>query len=364
MKTLFEKAKLGNILLKNRFVRSATWENMTTEDGHLTKELYDLYENLAKSEVGLIITGYANTLKEEQPNHGMMGIYNDSFINEYKKLTELVHKFDSKIVMQVAYGGTKTTYNVGKRLIYAPSEIAERGTGVMGKAMTKEDIDLVVNAFADAAKRIQEAGFDGIEIHGAHTYLINQFLSPYYNKRTDEYGGSLENRMRFLVEIYYKMREKVGNDFAILVKLTSSEFFEGGLTFDETRLICKKLEAIGVDGIDISGNIHGKAKSMVGEEFDGYKLQEEGYFLEYAKIISEEVKIPIMTVGGFKDINKIEKILNESNIEFFGLSRPLLAEPDLIKRWKAGDRKKASCISCSKCRTDEGNYCVIFSHNK
>jgi 2,4-dienoyl-CoA reductase-like NADH-dependent reductase (Old Yellow Enzyme family) len=160
------------------------------------------------------------------------------------------------------------------------------------------------------------------------------------------------------------MREKVGNDFVILVKLTSSEFFEGGLTFDETRLICKKLEAIGVDAIDISGNIHGKAKSMVGEEFDGYKLQEEGYFLEYAKIISEEVKIPIMTVGGFKDINKIEKILNESNIQFFGLSRPLLAEPDLIKRWKAGDRKKASCLSCSKCRTDEGNYCVIFSHNK
>lgn len=364
MKTLFEKAKLGNILLKNRFVRSATWENMTTEDGHLTKELYDIYENLARSEVGLIITGYANTIKEEQPNHGMMGIYNDSFINEYKKLTELVHKFDSKIVMQLAYGGTKTTYNVGKRLIYAPSEIAERGTGVMGKAMTKEDIDLVVNAFADAAKRIQESGFDGVEIHGAHTYLINQFLSPYYNKRTDEYGGSLENRMRFLVEIYYKMREKVGNDFAILVKLTSSEFFQGGLTFDETRLICKKLESIGVDGIDISGNIHGKAKSMVGEEFDGYKLQEEGYFLEYAKIISKEVEMPIMTVGGFKDINKIEKILNESNIEFFGLSRPLLAEPDLIKRWKSGDRKKASCLSCSKCRTDEGNYCVIFSHNK
>jgi 2,4-dienoyl-CoA reductase-like NADH-dependent reductase (Old Yellow Enzyme family) len=127
-------------------------------------------------------------------------------------------------------------------------------------------------------------------------------------------------------------------------------------------MICKKLESIGVDAIDISGNIHGKAKSMVGEEFEGYKLQEEGYFLEYAKIISNEVKIPIMTVGGFKDMNKIEKILNESNIEFFGLSRPLMAEPDLIKRWKAGDRKAAICVSCSKCRTDKGNYCVIFNH--
>lgn len=195
MKTLFEEAKIGKILVKNRFVRSATWENMTTEDDHLTKKLFDIYGELAKSEVGLIITGYANVVKEEQPNHGMMGIYDDSFIDGYKNLTELVHSFGSKIIMQVAYGGTKTTYNVGKRLIYAPSEIAEKSTNVVGKAMTKEEIVYIENTFADAAKRVKESGFDGVEIHAAHTYLINQFLSPYYNKRTDEYGGSLENRM-------------------------------------------------------------------------------------------------------------------------------------------------------------------------
>lgn len=360
MKRLFEEAKIGNILLKNRFIRSATWENMTTKDGHMTEELYNIYEKLASSDVGLIITGYANIIKEEQPNPGMMGIYNDSFINEYKKLTELVHQYDSKIIMQIAYGGTKTNYKVGKRLIYAPSEIPERSTNVTGKVMTKDEIELVINAFADAAKRIQESGFDGIEIHGAHTYLINQFLSPYYNKRTDEYGGSLENRMRFLVEIYNKIREKVGNDFTILVKLTASEFFEGGLSFDETRLICKKLESIGVDAIEISGNIHAKAKSMVGQVFDGHQIRKEGYFVEFAKIISSEVNVPIITVGGFKDINEIEKILNESNIKLFALSRPLLAEPHLIKRWKSGYKKEAICLSCSKCRTKEGNFCVIY----
>lgn len=360
MKTLFEEAKMGKILVKNRFVRSATWENMTTEDGHLTKKLFDIYEELAKSEVGLIITGYANVVKEEQPNHGMMGIYDDSFIDEYKKLTGLVHRFGSKIIMQVAYGGTKTTYNVGKRLIYAPSEIAERSTNVVGKAMTKDEIEYIEDAFADAAKRVQQSGFDGVEIHAAHTYLINQFLSPYYNKRTDEYGGSLENRMRFLVEMYHKIREKVGNDFTVVVKLTSSEFFEGGLTFDETKIICRKLEAIGVNALDITGNIHAKARTMIDEVFDGYQFQKEGYFVEYAKVISNEVNIPIITVGGFKDIDLIEKILNESNIGFFGLSRPLLAEPDLIKRWRSGDRKKAICISCSKCRTNRGNFCVVF----
>ncbi|AJA48810.1 NADH-dependent flavin oxidoreductase [Clostridium pasteurianum DSM 525 = ATCC 6013] len=292
MKTLFEETKLGNISIQNRFLRSATWENMTTEDGHLTDKLYKIYENLAKSGVGLIITGYANIVKEEQPNHGMMRIYDDSFIDEYKKLTNIVHNYNSKIIMQVAYGGTKTKFN---------------------------------------------------------------------HRRTDEYGGSLANRMRFLLEIYNKVREKAGDKFTILIKLTSSEFFQGGLTFDETKLICKKLEEVGVDAIEITGNIHGKAKSMVGEVFDGYRIQEEGYFTEYAKIISNEINIPIITVGGFKNIDKIEKLLNETNIDFFGLSRPLLAEPDLIKRWKSGDRKASICLSCSKCRTSKGNYCTIFN---
>lgn len=359
-KSLFHKSTLANIDMKNRFVRSATWENEATESGHLTDKLYSIYEELSKSEVGLIITGYANIVREEQPNPGMMGIYEDSFIHEYQKLTNLVHSHGSKIIMQLAYGGTKTDFNVDKRTIYAPSEVPEMNTNTLGKAMTKQDIDYIVNAFANAANRAKHAGFDGIEIHGAHTYLINQFLSPYYNKRSDEYGGSLENRMRFLVEICHTTRNIVGHNFPILVKLTATDFFEGGLTFDETKLICKKLESIGIDGIELSGNIHGKANSMVGQIFDGYKLKEEGYFLEYAKIISDTVSIPVITVGGFKDLNTIEKVFNETNISYFGLSRPLLAEPNLIKRWKNGDISQAKCLRCSKCRTQYGNYCTVF----
>lgn len=361
MKRLFEETKLGDIAVPNRFVRSATWENKTTSDGHMTDELYKVYETLAKNEVGLIITGYANIVEEEQPNPGMMGIYNDSYIAEYKKLTDLVHENGSRIILQVAYGGTKTTYNTEGRIIFAPSEVPERGTKVLGKAMTKDEIYHIVEAFAEAARRSKESGFDGVEIHGAHTYLINQFLSPYYNKRTDEYGGSLENRLRFLLEIYYEMREKVGKNFPILVKLTASEFFEGGLTFEDTRFICKELEKAGIDGIEISGNIHSQARSMVGDVFDNYAIQKEGYFLEYAKIIADEVKVPIITVGGFRDINSVNNILNETNIDYFALSRPLLAEPNLIKRWKDGDRKPAICVSCSKCRTKEGNYCTVFN---
>ncbi|HIF9220510.1 TPA: NADH:flavin oxidoreductase [Photobacterium damselae] len=364
MSILFTESRLGNMTLKNRFVRSATWENMATEDGHMTEKLYDIYEELAQGEVGLIVTGYANIVEEEKPNAGMMGMYNDSFIDEYKKLTDLVHRYDSKIVMQLAYGGTKTTYNVGERVIFAPSAVAEKGTNTLGKAMTQAEIDYIVQAFAQAARRAQEFGFDGIEIHAAHTYLINQFLSPYYNQRTDQYGGSLENRMRFLVEIIQETRKLVGNDFPILVKLTATEFFEGGQTFEETRIICKKLEQLGVDGIIVSGNIHGKADTMVGEKHDGYTIEAEGYFHQYGQVISQEVSIPVITVGGLSDFSAIEEIANTTNIQYFALSRPLLAEPQLIKRWKDGNIEPVDCERCSKCRTRRGNFCVVYKKRK
>ncbi|GAA0788154.1 NADH:flavin oxidoreductase [Hathewaya limosa] len=363
MRNLFEKTTIGNMKIKNRFMRSATWGNMATKTGHMTEELYKVYEELAKGEVGLIITGYANVVREEQPNPGMIGIYEDSFIEEYKKLTSLVHKYDSKIVLQVAYGGTKTKFNVGERIIFAPSDVEERGTGTKGKEMTKDDINYIVEAFGESARRAKESGFDGIEIHGAHTYLINQFLSPYYNRRCDEYGGSLENRMRFLKEIYYKMREKVGEDYPILVKLTATDFFEGGLTFEETRVICKEMEKIGIDAIELSGNVHGKAKGMVGEKFDNIEIKEEGYFLGYGEIVAKEVNVPIITVGGFTNLDRIESILNNTDIEYFAISRPLLAEPHLIRRWKEGDVSPAKCIRCSKCRTPEGNHCVVFKES-
>jgi len=266
--------------------------------------------------------------------------------------------------MQLAYGGTKTTYNVGERVIFAPSEVCERGTQTLGKAMTKDEIDYIVDAFAQASRRAQESGFDCVEIHAAHTYLINQFLSPYYNRREDEYGGSLENRMRFLIEIYAKIRELVGNEFPILVKLTATEFFDGGLTFDDTRLICKKLEEIGVDAIIVSGNIHGNASTMIGESFDGYTLQDEGYFREYGAVISEDISIPVITVGGLNDIGAIEAIAENTNIQYFALSRPLLAEPQLIKRWKEGSRAEVDCERCSKCRTKRGNFCVVYKKRK
>ncbi|MGL4447758.1 MAG: NADH:flavin oxidoreductase [Shewanella sp.] len=364
MSIVFSPASIGTMKLKNRFVRSATWENLATDTGHMTEKLYAVYEQLAQGDVGLIVTGYANIVAEEKPNAGMMGMYDDSFIPEYKKLTDLVQRHGAKIVMQLAYGGTKTTYNLGERVIFAPSAVAERSTQTLGKEMTTAEIDYIVNAFAQASLRAKLAGFDGVEIHAAHTYLINQFLSPYYNQRKDQYGGSLDNRLRFLVEIYQAIRKQVGAEHPILVKLTASEFFTGGLTFNETRQICKKLKALGVDAIIISGNNHGNANTLIGQSFDGHTIQQEGYFREYGAVISNDIDIPVITVGGLSDIHAIEDLAATTNIKFFALSRPLLAEPQLIKRWAQGNNNQVDCERCSKCRTKRGNFCVVFKPRK
>lgn len=359
MKHLFEPCKIGGITLQNRIMRSATWERMADEEGHLTEPLKELYVNLAKSGIGLISTGYARVLKEEQPNPRMMGIYNDSFVDEYRELVDMVHKEKGKILMQLAYGGTKTDFRVGKRIIYSPDTVPGP-EGVRGKPMSREDIQYLVKAYADAAFRVKEAGFDAVQIHLAHHYLLNQFLSPHYNQRTDEYGGSLENRMRIVHEIYDAVRNRVGRNYPIWVKLTCADFMEDGSSFEEVAAMCRAYEAWGIDVIEVSGNIHGKAERLAGQVMEGKEILKKGYFYEFARELAKEIKVPIILTGGVRNPKDMEEMLRESEIQGFGLCRPLLAEPELIKRWQAGDLTPAKCVHCSKCRTEKGNYCVVF----
>lgn len=360
MKHLTDPYEIGGMRLKNRFLRSATWEALSDEQGHVSPKQFEIYRSLAEGQVGLICTGYARILKEEQPNAGMMGIYDDCFVEEYRRLTDMVHTYGSRIMMQLAYGGTKTTYRVEQRTIFSPSDVPEKSTGTQGTVMTKEDIHTVAKAYGEAAARVKMSGFDAVEIHGGHTYLLNQFLSPYYNRRTDEYGGSLENRFRIIREIYEAMRETVGDDFPILIKITCSDFMEGGLSFEEAKRVCKMLEDIGIQAIEVSGNIHGKAETLIGSEYDGHRIRKGGYFIEYAEEIAQECGIPILVTGGFCDYGQMEEWLRDTKIEGFGLCRPLLSEPHLIKRWLEGDKSPARCIHCSRCRTKEGNYCTVF----
>ena len=366
MKTLFDETKVSKMNLKNRFIRSAIWEGLADEKGHLTDELINLYEDLAKGGVGTIITGFANVMEFDQPAPNMTGIYDDIFIDEYQRLTSKVHEYDANIIMQIVgpEGGpsaveplvTETTPQE-KKVVQAFADAAlqvkralERlVTGTTPKEMSKEYIKKVVQAFADAALRVKKTGFDGVQIHAAHGFLLSMFLNPYYNKRTDEYGGSIENRAKIVIESYDAVRQAVGEDFPILVKVNCEDFMEGGLTFEDSLYVCKVLSEMGVDAIEVSGGSYSSREGEGPIRGSINTKEKESYFKDYAARIAEEVKVPVALVGGNRSLDNMDEILNTTKIEYFSMARPFICEPDLINRWLEGDREPAKCLSCDAC---------------
>ncbi|MDY0131771.1 MAG: NADH:flavin oxidoreductase [Desulforegulaceae bacterium] len=366
MKQLFEPANIGNLELKNRFIRSATWEGMAEDNGHFNDKIYEIYENLAKGGVGAIITGYAYVLKEEQPSPKMFGAYDDSFIEDYKKLTKIVHKNNSKIILQLVYGGSFTWFNVDKREIWGPSAVLNKISGITPKEMSIENIDALVKAFGKSAKRAMEGGFDGVEIHAGHGYLLSQFLSPYFNRREDKYGGSIENRARIIYEVFDRIRSSTSPDFPILIKLNCSDFMENkGFVFEECKEVCKNLSKKGITAVEISGGPVFRAPKTEKEPTKKVSLSSnDSYFSEYAKELASEIEVPLILVGGNRNFEVMENLLNQTKIEFFSISRPLLSEPDLINQWKKDKNFKPRCTSCSLCFTPESNSCILDRENK
>ncbi|MEF9991063.1 MAG: NADH:flavin oxidoreductase [Romboutsia sp.] len=347
MKSLFDKTTIKNMDLKNRFVRSATWEGLANDDSHINDKIMEVYENLAHGNVGLIITSYAHILKDEQPTRNMLGIYDDSFISEYKNLVSKVHSYSSKIMMQIVYGGSNTLYNVNGRAILGPSSVPHISRNTTPCEMTKEDIKMIINAFADASLRCKDAGFDGVQIHGAHGYLLSQFLDPYHNRRTDEYGGSINNRARIIIEVYNAIREKVGNDYHIGIKINCSDFRDSGANFDDCKYVVKELDRFGIDSVEISGG-----------NFRGFKG--ESYFKDYASEISSIISAPVLLVGGNRTFESMNSILNSTNIDYFSICRPLICEPDLINNLKEDTNYKHKCVECNKCMSSE-HLCILHS---
>lgn len=362
MKQLFEKTSIGGLELKNRFIRSATWERKADDKGHLTDRLISVYEDLADGGAAAIITGYAYVIEDEQPNARMMGIYSDSFIDEYKRLTDAVHRRGSKIILQVVYGGSFTWFNTGERVIWGPSAVTNKISNVTPKEMTADEIGVLIEAFGDAALRAKKSGFDGVEIHGAHGYLLNMFLSPFFNRREDSYGGSAENRARILYDIYDNARGKAGKEFPILLKLNCSDFMgDKGLAFADCIEISKTLAAKGVDAIEVSGGPVFRAPKPEKDpsNFPEESVGRESYFAAYAKEIARAVDVPVILVGGNRSVDVMEGILQHSDVEYFSISRPLLSEPDLINKWEKDRNYKPRCVSCNKCFHEEGNMCHL-----
>lgn len=359
MRNLFDETRINSVVLKNRLVRSATWENMADGNGHMTEKLFNLYEDLAQGDVGMIISGCTFVMPGDQFYPGMMGMWEDSFIAEYKRLTEIVHSHGSRIVQQLAYGGTQGTRQEDELPVWGPSNVADLATGTVPTPMSKENIRTLVKAFGDAAARAKAAGFDGVQIHGSHGYLLGQFLSPHYNRRSDKYGGSIENRARIYVEVYEEIRGRVGEDFPVMLKINESDSIDNGATFEDCLYVSKKLDELGIDALEISGGTAASGDFMSRTKINS--PEKEGYHAEAAARIADEVQAPVILVGGLRSPEVMETLLKNTAIEYFSLSRPLLAEPDLPRRWQQVDRSPAKCISCNACQkgNPEGNICVL-----
>lgn len=348
--------------LNNRTVRSATWEGMCETDGRPTNKLVSCYRDLAAGGVGLLITGFAFVRPDGKQLHGKMGIHTDDFAAEMRTLTKAVHNEGGRICMQLVHAGGQTTEKVAGRRPLAPSAVKVKQFPEEPEALSKQDIDEIVTAFGNGARRAKEYEFDAVQLHAAHGYLINQFLSPLINLRTDDYGGPVENRCRFLIEVYRRVRSEVGPDFPVLVKLNGSDNLEGGLDISDAVHAARLLDKEKIDAIEVSGGTSASGKKTP-ERTKIDKPSREAYNLALAREIKQAVRCPIMAVGGFRSLEVINKAVIKNGIDYISMSRPFIREPRLIRRWEEGDLSPARCISCNGCFKPgfegRGIYCVV-----
>ncbi len=351
---------MDGVEIKNRLVRSATFEGMASEEGHVTDKLVELYKNLAKGGVGLIITGNTYVQPSGKSSGHQMGIDKDELVPGLRRIAETVHEYGDgcKVALQIFHCGRQSFILENT---VAPSAVLETVVNKMPREMTVEEIEETIEAFAEAVRRVKNSGFDAVQLHSAHGYLLSEFLSPYTNRRTDKYGGNTENRVRILEEIYKQSVEKVGKDFPILIKMNTDDFLEGGITLNESKEIAKKLSKLGFAAIETSGGMWEVINRS--EEELGWKpafapesrtkitsKEKEAYFLPYAREIKKVIDVPLILVGGIRSLDVIEKILAEGSADFISLSRPLIREPDLPNKWLKGVKELiAECKSCNNC---------------
>ncbi|MDQ1280391.1 MAG: hypothetical protein QG670_1654 [Thermoproteota archaeon] len=354
MSKLFETTRIKNLTIPNRFIRSATYTGMAGDDGTVTPREIRFIVNQAKGGVGLIITGYAYVLKDGQARTRQLGIYSDALLPGLTQMVKAVHEADTRIVAQVVHGGAFSAKGLTGVKAMGPSAIPAT-VGKMGsfprcRAMTQDDISGIVEGFRQAAIRAKKAGFDGVQLHGAHGYLFSQFLSPFFNKRTDEYGGSVENRARIVIETYEQVRKEVGENYPVMIKMNVTDFLDGGISTDEAVQAASIYSKAGIDAIELSGGT-GWGWLILGDyNRTAHRIiQDEGYYRDVAKLLKQKVSVPIILTGGILSYDVAEQIVRDGIADYVGLCRPLIREPNLVNRWKSGDTGRSDCISDNGC---------------
>jgi 2,4-dienoyl-CoA reductase-like NADH-dependent reductase (Old Yellow Enzyme family) len=363
MSNLFEQTRIKNMVLANRFVRSATWEGMADADGSCSSGLVDLMVQLAEGGVGLIITSHAFVSREGQAGPWQMGAHCEQMLPGLAGMAEAVHRADGKIVMQLAHAGCYGAMQITGLDPVGPSVSVSEKVPRCREA-TKENILRISETFGRAAARAKTAGFDGVQIHAAHGYLLSEFLSPFFNRRSDEYGGSIENRARIVLEVLRNVRAAVGEGYPVLIKLNSEDFIDGGLSVEEMLRVVELLEEAGIDAVEMSGGtIFASGEFSAIRQGDPDTPEKEVYYRDAAVRFKEKSGVPLLLVGGIRSLDVAERLIAEGVADYISLCRPLIREPGLVRRWRDGDRRRAACLSENACFgpliKGEGLFCVL-----
>ncbi len=352
---VFKPLKIKHIVIPNRIVLPPLVTGYSNPDGSIGERQRMFYKAIAKDGVGLVIIGATAVTQDGMLTMGCSRLDKDDHINGLAKLFSTIKAEGSVPGIQLAHAGRQTnTRRTEGLLTIAPSAIACPVNQVMPRELTVKEIENLERAFIQAAERALKAGAEFIEYHAAHGYLINQFLSPFSNHRTDEYGGSLENRARFALNIIKDSREQLGKTPVLGFRISGDEFVDGGLTLEESKKICQWMAANGADFIDVSAGI-----SAVDWEIRSKKI-EEGTYLEIASAIKKAVDVPVICVGGICSLDSAEKILAEGIADLVAMGRAFIADPELISKTLNG--KESSIVECLNCRycfqtimDDDGN---------
>lgn len=354
-RSLFDEIRIGRLKLKSRLIRGALMQRFVGKEGVVTAEEADDLEAVAKGGAAMIVTGMMAVDAHSSALTEMIRVDSDSFHDSYQAVVRRVHQAGALLVAQLCHCGAKAVA-AQDGIVLAPSAIKLGETEA--REMTRSEIEAVVQAFAEAAAKCQACGCDGVELHAAHGYLLSEFLSPYFNHRTDEYGGNLENRARLLLNVLAAIRAKVGKEYPVLVKINGADYTEPGFTNEECVSICRMLEKAGCTAVEISGGASVSRESTATRP--GIRLDKQGTYLAEAKAVAEAVSMPVISICGYRDPEYMEKALSETGITAFSLSRPIVREPGVPLRWQSGDRRPSDCLSCNRCFTAEHRGCPVL----
>ncbi len=338
----------------NRFIRSATCEYMADDDGRPTSDFIELYRQLIAGNIGIIITGYAYVMLNGKSNPRQSGIYSHHLIPSWQKVTALAEKSDTLLLMQMVHGGRQIRLKNNTGPIWAPSAVPDPVFKTQPQEMTKSQIKRVIEAFIKSAKRVEKADFHGIQLHVAHGYLLSQFLSPYTNRREDEYGGTQENRTRIVTEIISGIKNTVSSKFILSAKINGDDFFEGGLNTAQATISARLMQKAGLDLLEISAGI---GESRLGAVRKNITRTEEGYLRHLSAEIKNSVTLPIASVGGYRRLTMMNETILSGDADFISICRPFIREPDLVQKLEGGVSNQTTCVSCNRCFNPRGVSC-------